>query len=169
MQRTGDRRWHVCLGYAAAGILCIVLPTLNGLGFIPGFVGFCAVVTFTLCPNGVLLALASAQARGPAMPVSLALFNSVGNISGFFGSILLGFVADATCSYDAAFYVMGIALLLGSLLVLTTKDGVAGADPDEVREVELPTTRSRATSSTRQPDDSWRQPSVEPLFEVDEL
>jgi predicted MFS family arabinose efflux permease len=122
LQRTNDRRWHTSLSYFAAGLACALLPVFNGFGVVPGFICLSFVIVFSLCPNGCLLALASAKAQGPAMPISLALFNSVGNVAGFFGSMLLGVVVDATCSYDGAFILMGIVLMIGGLLVLAVQE-----------------------------------------------
>lgn len=49
-------------------------------------------------------------------------FNSIGNISGMFGPLLLGVVVGRTCSYNLAFYIMGIILCMGGLLVHLVED-----------------------------------------------
>ena len=49
-------------------------------------------------------------------------FNSVGNFSGLLGPPLLGVVVGQTCSYNLAFYIMGVLLALGGLLVHLVED-----------------------------------------------
>lgn len=126
-QRTKERRWHIAAAYVAAGTLCALLPAVSGLGAAAGFVCLTLVIALSLCPNGCLLALASAAGQGPAMPFNLAVFNSLGNVAGFFGSLLLGVVVDRTCSYDAAYVTMGVVLIGGGALALTVADRPAGA------------------------------------------
>ena len=134
MQRTNDRRWHITCGYGVSGLFCALLPVFDHLGLIPGFVCLTIVIVFCLSPNGCLLALASSSGQGPAMPFNLAVFNSIGNVAGFFGSLLLGVVVSRTCSYNAAYVIMGVVLMLGGLLALLVQDkgdkrrGAPGAD-----------------------------------------
>lgn len=74
------------VAYGAAGLLCALLPVFSNMGVVAGFICLTLVITLSLCPNGCLLALASAEGQGPAMPLNLAVFNSLGNIAGFFGA-----------------------------------------------------------------------------------
>ena len=48
----------------------------------------------------------------------------LGNIA---GSMLLGVVVDKTCSYNAAYVIMGIVLIAGGVLALAVADRPAGA------------------------------------------
>ena len=115
----------MALPFGLAGLVCCFLPLFNRLGVVAGFIALSVVITFSLCPNGCLIAFASERGSGAAMPLNLALFNSIGNVAGFFGSLMLGVVVDRTCSYDAAYVIMGVVLIIGGIIVLTVREGPA--------------------------------------------
>lgn len=73
MQRTGDRKWHICVGYSLGGIMLMALPAASDHSIVVGFIVLTLVIVFSLCPNGPLLALASAGGEGPALPLNLAV------------------------------------------------------------------------------------------------
>jgi hypothetical protein len=105
--------------------MLVLLPFASSVGVVPGFLALTAVIVLVLCPNGCILALASAAGQGPALPLNLALFNSVGNIAGIIGPLLMGVVVGATCSYNAAFVTLGVVLMLGAGLVFLVKEEYA--------------------------------------------
>jgi MFS family permease len=128
VQRSHDRKCHIAVAYAIAGLVCALLPVFHRAGVVAEFIALTVVIVLCLCPNGCLLALASAAGRGPAMSLSLAVFNSIANLAGLFGPMLMGSVVHRTCSYDVAFIVLGVVLMLGALLALTVEDSVEECD-----------------------------------------
>ncbi|MNL15469.1 putative tartrate transporter [compost metagenome] len=55
---------------------------------------------------------------GPAAAVSIALINSIANIAGLGLPPVMGWIKDATHSYDYALLLVAVALLAGGLLGL---------------------------------------------------
>lgn len=128
-----DRKWHIVISYGVGGITFALLPLLMRAGVVAGFAGLIIVIVGALAPNGCLLALAATLGAGPALPLNLAVFNSIGNFAGLLGPWLMGYVVGRTCSYDAAFIALGVVLALGGLLATRLEDrGAARGDGDGV-------------------------------------
>jgi ACS family tartrate transporter-like MFS transporter len=115
--RTGQRRMHVTIGYIIAGLAflaCVYAPTawwvvaalaVNALGERIGAGSYWALTTNLLG--------AKAAAGG------IALINSVGNLGGFFGPILMGFLMKITGgSYAAGLTTAGALMILSALLAM---------------------------------------------------
>ena len=122
MQKTKDRKAYISASYLAGGIVTMLLPAASSHSVVAGFIALTAVIVLALCPNGPLLALASAKGAGPALPLNLALFNSVSNIGGLFAPWLIGLVVQQTCSFDWALYIMGAVLMAGGALAFWMSD-----------------------------------------------
>lgn len=129
MQRTKSRKAYIGAGYVTGGIMTLLLPAASAHSVFAGFAVLTAVIVLALCPNGPLLALASAKGAGPALPLNLAVFNSIGNIAGLFAPWLIGLVVQQTCAFDWAFYIMGGVLIAGGVLAFCMTDEAARTWP----------------------------------------
>jgi ACS family tartrate transporter-like MFS transporter len=112
--RTGERRKHVALsallaagGFISAALLRNPLPIFISLSL--AWAGVKAL-------HGPFWAVPPAFLSGPGAAVGLALINSVGNLGGWAGPWLAGFLRKETQSFQAGFLVSGL-LLLGSALL----------------------------------------------------
>jgi MFS family permease len=104
ISRTGDRRWHLTIAMAAAaiGLFVGVLsgnPFLSLAGISLAAAGFFAVLS-------TFHATVAQVYAGALAAVSIALVNSVGNVSGLVGPYLQGWLTDLTGSSSAGLYVM---------------------------------------------------------------
>jgi ACS family tartrate transporter-like MFS transporter len=113
--RTRERTWH------------LVIPAIVGtVGFLYGSFAdnvYLAIGGFTLGAMGIysqlplFWTLPTALLTGSAAAGGIALINSVGNLSGYFGPALIGWLKDTTRGYTAGLWViaasMGVAGLLG--------------------------------------------------------
>jgi ACS family tartrate transporter-like MFS transporter len=108
--RTGERQWHLALPGA-----------LGMLGFVCG--GFTdnvyvAIAAFSIGAIGIYSSLPlfwtvlTGHLSGPAAAAGIALINSIGNLSGYFGPYLIGWLKDSTRGYAA-----GLLLIAASLAV----------------------------------------------------
>ena len=70
---------------------------------------------------GPFWALGTAFLSGTAAAGGIALINSVGNLGGFVGPMLVGIITDRTGSTGTSLLILGSALLLMGLLVLTIR------------------------------------------------
>ena len=68
---------------------------------------------------GPFWTLATSIARGGGAAVGIALINSVGNIGGFVGPYLFGYIRESTQSFSVGLIFIGAVLALGGALVLT--------------------------------------------------
>lgn len=118
--RTGERRWHVavaCLvggaAFAASAFVHTLVPSIALLSI--AMAGLASML-------GPFWTLATAAVSGTAAAAGIALINSVGNIGGYVGPDLLGYVRDTTNSFAAGLVAVGAILALGGLLVLAARE-----------------------------------------------
>jgi len=116
---TRERVWHVALALfltaaalLASGYLQDPLITMVALTF-------AAIGTF--CTFGVFWTLPTAWLTGTAAAGGIALINSIGNLAGFGGPYLIGWVKESTGSTANGLLVLAILPLIAGLLVLLGK------------------------------------------------
>lgn len=116
--RTGRRTQHVLVGYliASVGFLaCIIAP---GPGFIIAALALQALGE--RIGAGSYWALTANLLGAGAAAGGIAMINSVGNLGGFFGPKLMGWLVDRTGGYTAGLYMaaglMVVSAVLGALL-----------------------------------------------------
>jgi D-galactonate transporter len=118
--RRRERRWH------------LIIPALLGaVGFSMSavFTGstVLALISLSIAAAGVLTcaplfwSLPTAFLGGSAAAAGIAVVNSVGNLAGFVSPYMIGAVKDATGSVQVPMYILSGILLLGALLVFSTK------------------------------------------------
>src|SRR5205823_12894460 len=71
---------------------------------------------------GPFWTLATAVVGASGAAVGIALINSVGNIGGFVGPYVFGWIQDATHSFASGLIFIGALLALGGSLVLTVRE-----------------------------------------------
>ena len=116
--RTGERKRHVaaCALTAATGLVLAAFFT-NNLWLL--------VLSFTLSQIGqrsvmsVFWSIPPMVLGGTAAAAGIALINAVGNLGGFFGPSIMGWLRDATGGYGGGFLVLASGLVVAAALVLT--------------------------------------------------
>jgi D-galactonate transporter len=112
-----ERKGHaaVALLIAAAGIAGSTLtgnPTLTVVAFTIGACGvFGALPVFWTLPTAVL--------SGSAAAAGIAVINSIGNLSGFFGPYAMGWIKDATGSFAGGLLLIAALAVVAMVIVLT--------------------------------------------------
>jgi len=119
--RTGERRWHVAAGAFAAAVGFSASAMAGNLvlalaGLVLAFSGLKAMM-------GPFWAFSTAALSGTAAAGGIAWINSVGNLGGFVGPMIVGQVRTATGSYSGALFTLSGALVLLGLLALTLRSG----------------------------------------------
>ena len=117
--RTRERRWHIALpaaagaaGLAAAGLTTSPLAGLAMLSLAAAGIWSTLGPFWTLPPTFL---------RGMAAAGGIALINSVGNIGGFVGPYLMGFVKDETGEFAAGLFVLAATLVCGAGIALAVR------------------------------------------------
>lgn len=115
--RTGERRWHVaipCLIGAAGFILTVVMPPTLAVSLT-----MLSIAAFGIWGTlGPFWTLPTAFLRGTAAAGGIALVNSVGNVGGFIGPMLVGWVRETTGHFAAGLLLLAAILVIGALVVL---------------------------------------------------
>ena len=115
--RRGERRWHYAwaVWWAGAGLILASLP-------VPPII---AVIAMALAVSGrwssiaPFWGLATAFLSGTAAAGAIAFINSVGNLGGFAGPYIMGWLKDATGTYESGLRILaGAAFLSGALVML---------------------------------------------------
>ena len=131
--KTGERRWHVAgAAFAAAA----------GFGFSAylnnhylAMVALMVALVGLKSAMGPFWALSSTFLGGTAAAGGIALINSVGNLGGFFGPYMVGYVTDKTGDIRISLWILGGALFVMGMLILTIrqrklKDGTSMSSGD---------------------------------------
>jgi ACS family tartrate transporter-like MFS transporter len=119
--RVRERRWHVagpCLIGAAGFILTVLAPATPAV----------ALTTLSIAAFGIwgtlgpFWAIPTALLRGTAAAGGIALVNSIGNVGGFVGPYLMGWIRDATGGFTAGLLTLAAILVLGAVIVLRLEE-----------------------------------------------
>jgi ACS family tartrate transporter-like MFS transporter len=114
--RTGERTWHVvipcslaCLGFIFAGRASTAFLIVSALVIVN--VGISAA-------KAPLWAMPSVFLSGSAAAAGIALINSLGNLGGFVGPAVIGWLKSETGGYSAGLYVIAVTLAISSVVTL---------------------------------------------------
>ena len=114
--RTGERKWHVVIPFAAmvVGLMAAGLvadPTLK-MAFlcIAGFGFFAVLPVFWTLPTAML--------SGTGAAAGIAAVNSIGNLGGYFGPQVFGLLKDRTGTDLASLAFLAVFAVAGACIVL---------------------------------------------------
>ncbi|VVE27929.1 MFS transporter [Pandoraea capi] len=113
----GERRWHIAIP-AFLGAIGLFLSTVWSHNT------QLAMVALTLATMGIMIvlplfwSLPTAFLGGTAAAAGIAMINSLGNLAGFVGPYLIGFLKDATQSTNSGMFLLTVFMILGGLLTL---------------------------------------------------
>jgi MFS transporter, ACS family, tartrate transporter len=119
--RTHERKWHYIVGCLLAGV---------GLA-VAGFFGSTVVALVAVSAAAVGLygckpafwAMPSEFLTGTAAAAGIAMINSIGNLGGFVGPFMVGWIKDFTGSYDMGLYFLTGCAILSAVLAMLTAPG----------------------------------------------
>lgn len=114
--RTGERTWHVAIACMTAAIgLVIAASTYNLIGLIAAL----TIVNVGIsCSKPPLWSMPTLFLSGTAAATGIATINSIGNLGGFAGPVMIGWVKDQTGSYAGGLYFVAGLLVLSTVLTL---------------------------------------------------
>jgi ACS family tartrate transporter-like MFS transporter len=118
--RTGERRRHVAIAALAGGSAFIASAFVHTL--VPSILVWSIAALGFASMFGPFWTMATSLVGGGGAAAGIALVNAVGNVGGFVGPYLLGYVLDTTHSFAAGLIGIGAILMSGAALVLMAKD-----------------------------------------------
>lgn len=117
--RTGEKRWHgaipMFLGAAGMGIGTFIPDPQVNLLFV------CLTAVGVYSAFGVWWSYPTTFLSGTAAAGAVGLINSFGNVGGYVGPYLTGFVKEQTGSFVWAYLVLACSLAAAGVLMLTLK------------------------------------------------
>ena len=126
-----ERTWHIALPafVGAAGLAASAQltdsPMLGAIALSVSAIGiYAALPVFWTLPTAML--------SGSAAAAGIALINSIGNVGGFLGPTLVGYVRDATGSYSASLWVLAVLILMSGIAVIMLNARTPRADASSV-------------------------------------
>ena len=134
--KTRERRWHAAIPLFVVG-LALSLSIAAGNHLVLAIAAFSAATMALYSFPSPFWALPTIFLSGPAAAASIALINATGNLGGFAGPYLIGYLADLTGGYTAGILYLVACGLIGSVLVLSlrivSRDAALRKEADEAK------------------------------------
>lgn len=114
--RTGERTWHVVLPCVLACVGLLLAGNASTALFV--------VLSLVIVNVGIssakapLWAMPSTFLSGAGAAAGIAMINSLGNLGGFVGPFVIGWLKNTTGSYTAGLYVVAASLALSAVVTL---------------------------------------------------
>ena len=116
--RTLERRYHSALSYLACAVGLIGIGLLAN-GPVLAFAALVFAVAAPLSGNCAFWTIPPTLLAGTAAACGIALINSIGNLSGWLGPSVVGWLADVTGKTSTGLYVLaGLEVLAAALILL---------------------------------------------------
>lgn len=114
--RTNERSWHVALACLTAAIGLVIAASTHSL------IGLIAALTIVnvgiSCSKPPLWSMPSVFLSGAAAATGIATINSIGNLGGFAGPVMIGWIKDMTGSYAGGLYFVAALLILSTIITI---------------------------------------------------
>ena len=111
-----ERRWHIAIP-AVIGCIGLTLSAYCSGSTFWMMTWICVAMSGTLALIPTYISLPGTLLSGTAAAAGIALVNSVGNLAGFFGPTVLGWLKDQTGQTDSGLYILAGFLLLCAPLI----------------------------------------------------
>ncbi|QGQ45375.1 MFS transporter [Metabacillus sediminilitoris] len=116
--KKNERRWHVAFCLTISAIAMMISSYVADTSIILSFV----FLTIALCgafgAYSPFWAIPPSFLTGAAAGGAIALINSIGNLGGFFGPYIVGYIKDTTGSFNISMIFLGISMILSSCIIV---------------------------------------------------
>jgi MFS transporter, ACS family, tartrate transporter len=120
--KTGERRWHAAVPILMVGV-GLALSQWAGNNLVVAIAAFSFATMALYAFPSAFWSLPTVFLSGVAAAASIGLINSVGNLGGFVGPYMIGFLTDRTGTYAAGIYYLMASGVVGGMLVLFLRAG----------------------------------------------
>ena len=119
--KSGDRRLHVAIPLALGGLFLFAGVLVSERSQLLAFVFICLSGVGTFAPLGPFWAIPTETFSRKMAGAVTGLVNAIGNLGGYFGPLLVGYVDKRTGNFRYGFGALAIIMLFGSILALMLK------------------------------------------------
>jgi ACS family tartrate transporter-like MFS transporter len=114
--RRKERRWHLIVSTTLAGLGLLAAGMLSHSFWAVAAMGIAAMGIYGSRPS--FWPMPSLFLAGPAAAVGMAFINSIGNLGGYVGPYIVGWIKDSTKSFEMALYFLAACALLSAVIAL---------------------------------------------------
>lgn len=122
--KTGDKVWHVSIAMFVGAIGLGLSPFVTDPSLALVLICLTAIGTYTCM--GIWWTIPTTFLTGPAAAGAVGLINSCGNMGGWVGPYLMGFVKTETGTFDLGYFIMAFFLVVAGVTILSIKYGWNG-------------------------------------------
>jgi ACS family tartrate transporter-like MFS transporter len=117
--RRKERRWHLILSTALAAVGLVGAAWFSHSYWAIAAMAIAAVGIYGSRPS--FWPMPSVFLTGASAAVGLALINSIGNLGGYVGPFIVGWIKDSTKSFEMALYFLAACALLSTVIAFWAK------------------------------------------------
>jgi MFS transporter, ACS family, tartrate transporter len=128
--RNHERRWHL-IAASVLGALGFAFAAWAGASYW-ALIGMSAATVGIYGSRAAFWPMPSIFLTGTAAAGAIALINATGNLGGYFGPFIVGWIKDSTGSFEAGLYFLAACSLACALITLVAARA-AGAPPATLR------------------------------------
>lgn len=121
--RTGERRKHVATSASVAALGLLASTYAGSPALTLAALAIAAMGLYSFTPP--FWSMPTAFLRGPAAAAGIACINAVGNLGGFTGPYLMGWLQDMSGDFLIGLRVMAVAAVISAVLVITSRAAAA--------------------------------------------
>ncbi|MGH9354259.1 MAG: MFS transporter [Terriglobia bacterium] len=114
--KTRERRAHVAVTLGAGGVLLLAGVLLSGRSPLLAYAFICLAAIGSYAPLGPFWTIPSETLPRRTAGSAMGLVNAVGNLGGYFGPLLVGYLDKRTGNFHMAFGLLALGMLVGSVL-----------------------------------------------------
>lgn len=132
--KTKERRWHTALSMMTASLgllLSVVFRDFTAIAIAM----FCLAAAGTAGYLPGFWALPTSFLSGTAAAASIGLINSFGNLGGFVGPFIVGYLSKKTGSYFGGILYLSVSALVASFLILSLR-ATRKQEPEKLQEAQ---------------------------------
>ena len=133
--RTRERRWHAAVPVLLSG-LGLLFAISSGSHVAPSIIFFTMVGAAYYAFHPAFWAVPTEFLSESAAAASIGLINSVGNLGGFLGPLIMGYLVSRTRSFTAGLWYLVGSFFVSGILMLTV--GAGRRQPAQQRDNRLP-------------------------------
>ncbi len=113
---TGEKRWHGAIGLFIAAVGMLLGTLVDDNRFV--IAGLCLAAIGVYAPFGVWWSYPSTFLSGAAAAGAIGMINACGNLGGFLGPYLTGYLKEQTGSFTFAWIYLAGSLFAAGIMML---------------------------------------------------